>query len=621
MKHIQELSKRYKVSKYGVLWIVIDAVLLSVAFIMAFLLRYNVDFYSEQAEILKAFILPVILLKLTIYYLSGLYRVMWRYASTTNFFNIALVNVLGSLVVVLLFFFLFQISMARGVVALDGLLSLALTGGARFIIRGVRELRYKNIWINNPSLVLIAGAGYTGAAVIREMRNRPDLGLQPVGLLDDSKDKQGMNVHGVSVLGTRKDLRKVLQQYNVEEVIICMPSASRQVIRDIFFQCQKANVKCRTVPGVYQLINKTVRIEQVRNIDVEDIMGREPVSVDLKRMSEYITGKHIMITGAGGSIGSELCRQIKHIRPASLILLDQSESELYKIEQELKQCNPPFPIVPIIADITNRVRIDSVFPEYKPGVVFHSAAYKHVPLMEPNLIEAVNNNIFGTKNLCEIAMQTGVERFIFISTDKSVEPASIMGLSKAICEKVVQFYAESGKTRFMSVRFGNVLDSSGSVVPIFRKQIAQGGPITVTDPAMRRYFMTMPESVQLIIQAGAWGECGDIYILDMGEQIFIVDLAKNMIQIAGLEPETDIPIVFTGIRPGEKIYEKLYWDYEKVHTTDHNKILLVSSTSLNRVKLDKDIRKLEASMRTGDVLVIKNLLYQMCADHFHYKLT
>jgi len=327
-----------------------------------------------------------------------------------------------------------------------------------------------------------------------------------------------------------------------------------------------------------------------------------------------------MVTGAGGSIGSELCRQLSRMNPACLVLLDQDEEGLYSIEQELAGRRPLFKIAPVIADITRRERIEAAFTLHKPTVVFHSAAYKHVPLMEANLVEAVENNIFGTRILCELAVQNGVERFVFISTDKAVEPVSMMGLSKAICEKVVQSFSDAPDTRFMSVRFGNVLDSSGSVVPIFRRQIAQGGPVTVTHPDMIRFFMTIPEAVQLVIQAGSLGEKGEIFVLDMGEQVPIIDLARNMIRLSGLEPEKDIPIEFIGVRPGEKLYEKLTWDHEDRLPTEHAKIIMVRNTGMDKVKLRADLAQLmQAAGDCNDVLT-RDCLRRMAAEHLNFTI-
>jgi len=604
---------------YNYIKIPLDVVFFAVAFISAFYLRFDIQIPAEQFEILTIWLLPVIIIKLAIFYFMRIYRRLWRYASVKDFFWLAVANVIASAALVILFYFAFRLPVARGVLVLDGLLTLTLTAGVRFGMRGLRTLGSRSLWSSRTRPILIAGAGDTGAAIIREMQSRPELAFQPVGIIDDDTSKRGLQVQGVRVLGTRRELSKILGDYLIEEVIICMPNVSREVIRDIFFQCQAAGVKCRTLPGIYQIIDGTVGVEQIREVGVDDILGREPVRVDLMRLSEYISGRVVMVTGAGGSIGSELCRQLSRMNPASLVLLDQDEEGLYSIEQELAGRRLLFKIAAVIADITKRDRIAAVFARHKPAVVFHSAAYKHVPLMEANLVEAVENNIFGTAILCELAVQNKVERFVFISTDKAVEPVSMMGLSKAICEKVVQSYADAPATRFMAVRFGNVLDSSGSVVPIFRRQIAQGGPVTVTHPDMIRFFMTIPEAVQLVIQAGSLGEKGEIFVLDMGEQVSIVELARNMIRLSGLEPDKDIPIEFIGVRPGEKLYEKLTWDHEEKLPTGHAKIIMVRNAGMNKALLQQDLEELEKAAG-GGTDSIKAILARMCAEHMRYTI-
>lgn len=605
----------FKLNRYGVLGIVVDAVIFAASFAIAFVWRYDVGIPNEQLIILRNFILPVVLIKLVIFYLWGIYHRVWRYASVRSFFNIGLANVVASLVVVTLLFYVFRLPIARGVLALDGLLALALTAGARFIIRGLREFRSKSFWFASVKPILVAGAGDTGVAIVREMLSRPEMAFQPVGFIDDDPLKQGMEIHGVRVLGTREKLGKILQQHQVKEVIICMPNSSRAVIRDIFFRCQEAGVKCRTLPGIYQIIDGKVNVSQIREVGVEDILGREPVTIDLEKVADLIAGKAVLVTGASGSIGSELCRQIYHLQPASLIMVDQNESGLFQIEQELLMRQGSIPAIPVVADVNNRTRVKAIFEKYKPSIVFHAAAYKHVPLMEACVTEAINNNLFGTKTVAETAVRFGTEKFVFISTDKAVEPTSVMGISKALTERLVQAFTMNSPTKFIIVRFGNVLDSSGSVVPIFRRQIAQGGPVTVTHPQMVRYFMTIPEAMQLVIQAAAMGQGGEIFVLDMGEQVPIVELARNMIGLSGFEPDKDIPIVFTGIRPGEKLREKLFWDHEEILPTEHKKILMAKNTSLDIAKFKEDIRRMETAINAGAPERIQEILSQMCVCH------
>ncbi len=599
-----------RISRYHIPQILGDIMLLAGAFTLAFFLRFDFSIPPDQLGLLKTFILPVLGAKLIIFYFAGLYRRMWRYASVRDFHTIIWASILGTLAVIVIVFFIYRGAFPRSVVALDGLLTVALIGGARFAIRDIRKLRLKSLLAPAIKPILIVGAGDTGETILREMLRRPDLAYQPVGLIDDDQRKQGLRIHGVRVLGTRRHLRELINKYQIEEVIISMPTVSREVIRDIFFQCQEVGVKCKTLPAIYQIIDGTVRVEQIREVGVEDILGREPAEVDLKRVAGYISGKSVMVTGAGGSIGSELCRQISRLRPSLLIMADQSEGNLFQIQYELLREHSFTSAVAVVTDIT-KARITHLFDRYKPAVVFHAAAYKHVPLMEANAVEAIETNLLGTKTVAEAAIQSGVERFVFISTDKAVEPVGVMGVSKALAEKLAQALAQDSSTKFMIVRFGNVLDSSGSVVPIFRRQIAQGGPVTVTHPEMTRYFMTIPEATQLVIQAGAMGEGGEIFVLDMGEQVSILELARNMIRLSGFEPEKDIPVVFSGTRPGEKLHEKLFWDDEEALATEHKKILMIKKSKLDTARFREDLLQLEKAVTAGDSKKIKEKLSQM----------
>ena len=507
-----------------------DIVLVGLAFLVAFFLRFEFSIPSEYYNLIVTFIGPIVISKVLIFYLTGLYKRIWRYSSIRDFINIIWSCLLGSLVVIVIAFFIYQGSFPRSIVALDGIITVAFIAGSRFIVRGLYELRPSTLFSTSIKPILIIGAGDSGELIVREMLKRPELTYQPVGFIDDNPTKQGLRIHGVKVLGTRHQLKEIIEKNHIEEVIITMPTVSRDVIRDIFEQCHALGVKCKTLPGVYQIIDGTVGVELIRDIDVEDILGREPVRADIQKMSQYISAKTVLVTGAGGSIGSELCRQLCKLNPSRLIMIDQAESSLFQIEQEIITESNFKSSVSIVADITNKSRMKTIFKQYKPSVVFHSAAYKHVPMMESNVIEALENNLFGTQTVAEIASDTGTEKFVLISTDKAVHPINIMGTSKAFAEKMVQTIASHSSTQFMTVRFGNVLDSSGSVVPTFRRQIARGGPVTVTHPDMKRYFMTIPEAIQLIIQAGAIGNGGEIFVLDMGEQVSILELAKNMIK-------------------------------------------------------------------------------------------
>jgi len=604
-----------RTNRYHIPEILGDIILTAGAFALAFFLRFDFNIPPDQLEILKIFILPVLAAKVIIFYFAGLYRRMWRYASVRDFYTIIWASILGSLAVVVIVLFIYRAPFPRSVVALDGFLTVALITGARFAIRGICELRLKSILVSVIKPVLIVGAGDTGETILHEMLRHPELGYQPVGLVDDDQGKQGLRIHGVRVLGTREHLQELINKYQIEEVVISMPTVSRKVIRDIFFKCQEVGVKCKTLPGIYQLIEGTVTIEQIREVGVEDILGREPVKVDLKKVAGYISGNSVLVTGAGGSIGSELCLQISRLQPLSLIMVDQGEGSLFQIEQELLKERGFTSAVAVVADIANRVGTKAILSRYKPSVIFHAAAYKHVPLMEANPIEAIENNLLGTKTVVELAIQFGVERFVLISTDKAVDPVNIMGTSKALAEKLVQALTQDSSTKLMVVRFGNVLGSSGSVVPIFRRQIAQGGPVTVTHPEMTRYFMTIPEATQLVIQAGAMGKGGEIFVLDMGEQVSILEMARNMVRLSGFEPEKDILIEFSGIRQGEKLHEKLVWDDEEALPTEHKKILVVKNTGLDSARFKEDIAQLERAVNAGNSRKIQERLSQMCTSY------
>lgn len=601
--------------RYRLLEMFLDGFMLAAAFTLAFFLRFDFSIPTAQLENVKTFILPILGAKLTIFYLLGLYYRMWRYTSMSDLYRIIGASIVGTMAVTVIIFAIYRADFPRSVVLLDGLLTVFFIGGARIASRSLSSLRLRDLRARRAIPILIFGAGTTGESIIREIAKSSYLSYHPVGIIDDDPRKQGLRIHGIKVLGTREQLPSLINNLQIEEVMVCTPTVSREVIRDIFFKCQKSGVKCRTLPGVYQLIDGTVSVQQIRNIGIEDILGREPVKVDLKSLAGYISGRTVMVTGAGGSIGSEICRQLSLLRPSSLIMFDQSESNLFQIEQELLKERGFTSTVTVIGDLVNHSRTKSVLLKYRPSVIFHAAAYKHVPMMETNLIEAVVNNVLSTRTLAEAAILCGTERFVLISTDKAVEPVSIMGISKALAEKVVQLFPKDSQAKFMSVRFGNVIDSSGSVVPIFRQQIAHGGPVTVTQPEMTRYFMTIPEAVQLVILAGALGRGGEIFVLDMGEPVSILELARTMIKLSGFEPDKDIPIEFTGIRPGEKLYEKWFWDYEMPLPTQHERLMMVENSGLDIPRFKEDLKQLEEAVNNGDEKKIHEVISVMCVHH------
>jgi FlaA1/EpsC-like NDP-sugar epimerase len=582
---------------------------------MAFLLRFDFNIPPAQLSLLSIFIAPIVFIKIVTFFLMGFYRRIWKYASIRDFLNILWAVLLSSLIIVLVIFFFYGGPFPRSVVAIDGVITLTFISGFRFILRGFREFKPATLKSRKEKRILIAGAGDTGETILREILKNPNITYLPLGFIDDNPEKLGSKIHGIKVLGSRKQLKELISEYQIEELIICMPTASREVIKDIFFQCQEAGVTCKTLPGIYQIIDGAVNISLVKQVEIDDILGREPIKVDLNKEAGYIKGKTILITGAGGSIGTELCRQIIRIKPALLIMVDQSENSLFEIQQEIIEEKGFKDSVVLVADITDRNRVNSIFRKYSPQVIFHAAAYKHVPMMEINPVEAIQNNIIGTKIIAEAAIRSEADRFVLLSTDKAVHPSSIMGLTKAISEKILHALQNKGSTKFVSVRFGNVLDSSGSVIPIFKRQIANGGPVTVTHKDMTRYFMTIPEAMQLVIQAGAMGGGGEVFILDMGEQISITELARNLIRLSGFEPEKDIEIIFSGIRPGEKLHEELVWDYETAVTTQHNKIMMIKSSQFDFDKFNNDIDKLQNIISSGDYEEANAAFTEICSSY------
>jgi len=451
--------------------------------------------------------------------------------------------------------------------------------------------------------VLIIGAGQAGESILREIRRNVNLPIQVVGLIDDSLKKHNQIIHGVQVLGGSDQIANAVKEHSVDEIIIAIPSASGQELRRIIKLCQDTRVRFKTLPGLQDIIAGKLVSMQLRDIAIEDLLRRPPAEINLAEIAAYVTNKVVMVTGAGGSIGSEICRQILPFQPSKLILLGHGENSIFKTNQDLQNNESlgNIALIPIIADIQDREKIASLFASYRPEIIFHAAAHKHVPLMELNPEEAIKNNILGTRNLVDAAHNAKVERFVMISTDKAVNPTSIMGASKRIAEKILKCYARRSQTRFVAVRFGNVLGSRGSVIPLFKEQIEKGGPITITHPKMIRYFMTIPEASKLVIQAGSYGKGGEVFILDMGEPVRIIDLAEDLIRLSGLEVGKDIEIRFTGIRPGEKLYEELLTASEGITATRNRKIFIARPEEVDESALMAQVERLEVAARSGNI--------------------
>ncbi len=558
--------------------LVIDGLLVNLAFLLALLLRFegevpdgNMAAYRELAPYFTA-------VWLGCFYLFGLYRRLWQYASLGELLSIVYSVSLGMVFNIALTYFYMQgshLPLPRSVFVLAWMAAVMLVGGSRLSWRLFRDKHLQGDRLRVGKPVLIVGAGDAGAAVARELHNHTEgERCVPVGFVDDDRSKHGLEMFGHRVLGGRHDIPRLVENYGIQEIIIAIPSAPGRVIREIVEVCQKTPAKLKILPGIYELINGRVSISQLREVRVEDILGRDPVKVDLESIAGYLRERVVLVTGAGGSIGSELCRQVAQFQPSLLVLLGHGENSIYNIHKELGIAYPDLELVPVIVDARDGPAVRKVFDRYKPGVVFHAAAHKHVPLMECNAAEAVKNNVLGTYSVACAAAAAGTETFVLVSTDKAVNPTSVMGVTKRVSEMIIQHVGQNSSTKFAAVRFGNVLGSRGSVVPLFKEQIAAGGPVTVTHPDMVRYFMTIPEAVQLIIQAGALARGGEVFVLDMGEPVKIVDLAKSMIRLSGFEPGEDIEIVFTGVRPGEKLYEELLTSSEGVSVTKHNRIFI-----------------------------------------------
>ncbi len=558
-----------------------------------------------------------LLVKPLVFYLFGLYRRLWVYASINELKVIALAvttasGVVSAIMIALFLLKVFGPGLPRSVLAIDWLLSLFGVGGIRFAIRLLAESRAaseRQAQRGRSQRVLVIGAGDAGALVVREMQKNPQLNKTPVGFLDDDPAKQRHQIHGVPVVGKLSDLGRVLENKRVSEVIIAIPSAGGGVVRMVADTCRAKGVPFRTMPGLYELIGGSVSVSALREVDITDLLRREPAHIQTEQTGLVLRGKRVLVTGAGGSIGRELCRQIARWEPENLILLGHGENSIFEALLELREAYPAQPLQPVIADVRDLPRLQSLYKQFQPEVIFHAAAHKHVPLMESNVEEAVSNNVIGTRNVVEAAAAGGVERLVMISTDKAIRPASVMGATKRLAEMIVLEAARRTGRPYSVVRFGNVLGSRGSVVPLFKRQIARGGPVTVTHPEMKRYFMTIPEAVHLVLQAAALGQGGEVFLLNMGQPVRILDLAEDLIRLSGLEPGKDIEIVFTGIRPGEKLSEDLWEDGLLYQKTAHPDIFRLEAEEANLpADLHKVVDDLARLARRGETAAILSLL-------------
>lgn len=575
-----------------ILMAILDIVIINISLYLSLTLRFENDIPMQYFTLFKETHVVVTVIALCSFIFFNLYNRIWKYASVNELIAIVFATSFSSLTV-LGYAFMIGKTFPRSIYILFWLLLTTFIGGSRFILRtfnGVTPMLRRPEGVRN---VMVIGAGEAGSMVIQEFKKHPDLKMRPTVLIDDDVDKYGMRIHGVRVFGGRKLIPEMVQRKNIKEIVIAMPSIDRLQIREIVNICSETKCKLRILPGVYELLDGKVSIKRLRDVKIEDLLGREPVKVNLEEISGYIKDKVVLVTGGGGSIGSELCRQIARFKPKELLVFDISENNVYRLELDLKTLFPDLKYTALIGSVRDRARLEYIFDKYRPNVVFHAAAHKHVPLMELNATEAIKNNVFGTLNVAEAADKYNAERFTLISTDKAVNPANIMGASKRIAEIIIQMMSMKSRTVFSAVRFGNVLGSEGSVVPLFKKQIESGGPVTVTHPEIIRYFMTIPEAVQLVIQAGAMAKGGEIFILDMGEPVKIADLARDMIKLSGLEPDVDIEIEYIGLRPGEKLYEELLLNEEGITATKYKKIYIAKPTFHNGETFEKELSNLK----------------------------
>jgi FlaA1/EpsC-like NDP-sugar epimerase len=590
-----------------------DLILIVISVLVSFALKLELDnLYPYYRAI---FVMAVISLavKPVIYYSFGLYRRLWVYASVNELkiivAAVSVASVIVSAIMILLFILGVFTGLPRSVLGIDFLLSLIFVGGVRFALRLRAESRAPQPKNGKTRKVLVIGAGDAGALVVRELQKNRQLNLEPVGFLDDDPGKQQHEIYGVQVIGSLNDLHGILEKDHVDEVIIAIPTAPGNVVRRVADVCRINGIPFRTMPGIFELIGGKVSVSRLREVDITDLLRREPARIHEEWIGDVLKGKCILVTGAGGSIGRELCRQITRWGPKRLITLGHGENSIFEALLELAENNPFLDVVPIIADVRDKQRIEAVLAQYHPQVIFHTAAHKHVPLMQVNTEEAVSNNVLGTHNLVSAAIESGVDRFVLISTDKAVRPVNVYGATKRLAEMIVLDAAQKTGKSYSVVRFGNVLGSRGSVVPIFKRQIAQGGPITLTHPDMERYFMTIPEAVHLVLQAAAMGKGGEAFLLNMGQQIRILDLAEDLIRLSGLEPGRDIEIVFTGIRPGEKLREDL-WESDKTYEeTAHPEIFRSTQETIPSTEsLSELINKLGKSIMSNHPEEIIQLL-------------
>ena len=598
------------------LLLIVDVITIIGVALISLLIRFDgyiTSYYMQQmVDALPIMVISYIVMLLSMH----LYTRIWRYAGMREMVAVLIATTLGAG----LFYtgmYVFDKSLPRSIYLISWILSTGVIGIGRMVLHYI-AMRYGGKQSTDADMVntLIIGAGDAGATIAREIERYHKRSRKVIGFIDDDEAKFNRLMGGVRILGNRHDIPSIVKENKVKEIIIAMPSVTRNEIRNIMEICSPLKCKVNTLPGMYQLLDDEVLVSHLHPVSIEDLLERDEVRLDMDIVEHYIRDKVVLVTGAGGSMGSEICRQIMRVGPKMLLLLGHGENSIYLINQELKNIYKDGPIIPIIADIRDKQQLDQIFTQYNPQVVFHAAAHKHVPLMEIQPMAAVLNNIYGTRNVADVAGRHGVERFVMISTDKAVNPTSVMGATKRVAEKVIISMNDTYDTKYITVRFGNVLGSRGSVIPLFKKQIEAGGPVTVTDPEMTRYFMTIPEASQLVLQAGAMGKGGEVFLLDMGEPVKIIDLARNMIRLSGLEPDKDIHIKITGLRPGEKKYEELLTSEEGTNRTNHTKIFEAALDTVDRDWLMEKIGTFDSCETDMDVIgVLQDIIPTYTPNH------
>jgi FlaA1/EpsC-like NDP-sugar epimerase len=591
-----------------------DLLMIPVAWLGSYWLRFNLDGIPTEYWQQALRMLPLVLVvQGSLFWYFGLYRGVWRFASMPDLVRIMKATLTGVAVAAVAIFFLTRLqSIPRSVFVLDVILLILLLGTPRFVYRWIKDRRLYGQEVKN---VLIVGAGQAGEMLVRDLLRDPLHAYRPVAFVDDASLKQGKDVHGVRVVGACDAIPDLANELDVRLIVIALPSANSRQMQRVVALCEATGLPFRVLPHMKDLVTGQVTLKELREVKIDDLLGRETVSLDWKAITQGVQGKSVLVTGGGGSIGSELCRQVARLKPAHLVIFEQSEFNLYSIEIELRRSFPELKLTALLGDICDPVAVEQMLRRHRPAVILHAAAYKHVPMLEHQLRAAVMNNVLGTRTLAALADRYGCVMFVMISTDKAVNPANIMGMTKRVAEIYCQNLSARSATHFITVRFGNVLGSAGSVIPLFQKQIAQGGPVTVTHPEITRYFMTIPEAAQLILQAGTMGKGGEIFVLDMGEPVKIAYLAEQLIRLSGKKPGEEIEIIYTGLRPGEKLYEELFHESEKLAGTTHPKILLANSRSMDFAQLEQVLDGLATACEANDVREIYGLLSELVPEH------